>query len=79
MSQLNLHLTPEFERTLRRLMRKRGLTNKSEAIRIAVREALERSERGARVADFRSLLGSALVAPVNRHPRFASEDDLWNG
>ena len=39
MPQLNLNVTPEFERDLEALMKARGLKNKSDAIRLAVREA----------------------------------------
>lgn len=76
MAQLNLHLTPEFERTLKRFMRLRGLRNKSEAIRTAVREAAER-DRHAAPADFRAWLGAGRGAPLNPHPRFVTDDDLW--
>lgn len=76
MAQMNLHITPEFERALRRFMRVRGLTNKSEAIRAAVREAAERDGRAGR-ADFRSWVGAGCAAPLNPRPRFTSDDDLW--
>lgn len=39
MSQINLHTTPEFEADLAALMKARGIKSKSEAIRVAVREA----------------------------------------
>lgn len=39
MTQINLHVTPKFEADLARLMKNRGIKNKSEAIRLAVREA----------------------------------------
>ena len=39
MAQVNLHVTPEFEEALDALMRGRALGSKSEAIRLAVREA----------------------------------------
>lgn len=76
MAQLNLHLTPEFERALKRFMRLRGLTSKSEAVRTAVREAAVRDARKGH-ADFRTWIGAARAAPVNPHPRFSSDDDLW--
>ncbi len=41
MTQINLHVTPEFEADLARLMKDRGLRSKSEAIRLAVREAVQ--------------------------------------
>ncbi len=78
MAQMNLHLTPEFERDLARLMKLRGIRTKSEAVRVAVREGVERSQRetGART-DFSAWQGAALAAAVNPEPRFASDDDLW--
>lgn len=57
MSQLNIHLTPAFEEKLRRFMRARGIKSKSEAVRIAVEEGLER-EIPQRV-DFREWVGMA--------------------
>lgn len=39
MAQLNLHVTPEFERALAALMRGRGVASKSQVIRDAVQEA----------------------------------------
>jgi hypothetical protein len=77
MRQLNLNVTPEFERDLRQYMKKRGIERKSDAIRQAVREALERTA-GFQDYDFRSWLGLGLKAPLRRKPRFKSEDDLWS-
>ena len=77
MAQLNIHMTPEFERALARLMRVRGITSKSEAVRVAVQEAAERAGRRRRGADFGELRGAALRAPLNSRPRFFSHDDLW--
>jgi len=77
MTQLNLHVTPEFQADLRRLQRLRGLRSKSEAVRLAVREALERDLRGAARADFHEWLGLGLRAPLNPSPQFASHADLW--
>lgn len=39
MAQLNLHVTPEFEEALEAFRQGRQLASKSEAIRLAVREA----------------------------------------
>ena len=39
MAQINLHVTPEFEADLAKLMKDRNLRSKSEAIRLAVHEA----------------------------------------
>lgn len=76
-TQLNIHVTPAFERALKRFMRLRGLSSKSEAVRIAVQDAAER-EAGLRSAvDFTRLRGAGLDVAVNPHPRFSTEDELW--
>lgn len=74
--QINIHVTPRFERALLRLMRARGLKNKSEAIRLAVEEAADRANAGART-DFATWRGAGLAAPTSERPRFTSDDDLW--
>ena len=76
MAQINLNVTPEFDRALRQFMKARGIGNKSEAIRVAVREAAQRAA-AARAVDFTSWLGLGKSAAENRRPRFASDDDLW--
>jgi Arc/MetJ-type ribon-helix-helix transcriptional regulator len=77
MAQLNVHVTPEFEEALARLVRLRKLRSKSEAVRVAVHETLERETRRVDAPDFRSWIGAALKAPLNPNPRFQSDDDLW--
>ena len=77
MRQLNLNVTEEFERDLRRFMRLRGITKQSEAIRQAVREAAAKASATPH-SDFRSWLGLGLKAPLDPKPRFRSEDDLWS-
>ena len=77
MRQLNLNVTPEFERDLRTYMRSRSISRKSEAIRQAVRDAVARSGNGSEY-DFRSWLGFGLQAPLRRKRRFLSEDELWS-
>ena len=76
MGQLNLNVTPEFERDLRRFMREKGIAKKSEAIRQALREAVAKASATPH-SDYRSWLGLGLKAPLNPKPRFRSEDDLW--
>lgn len=77
MRQINLNVTPEFDRDLRLMMKQRGITSKSEAIRQSVHEAAARA--GAAVkCDFRALLGLGLKSPLNPKPRFQSEDELWS-
>jgi hypothetical protein len=77
MAQINLHVTPEFEQALGRLVRLRGLRSKSEAIRSAVLEALERETERGGTTDFRGWLGAARAVPLNPRPRFRSESELW--
>ena len=77
MRQLNLNVTEEFERDLRRFMRQKGITKQSEAIRQAVREAVAKAGAASH-SDYRSWLGLGLKAPLNPKPRFRGEDDLWS-
>ena len=77
MAQLNINMTPTFQAELRRLMRMWDCRTKSETIRTAVHEALERAQRRHGKTDFRSLLGSAKRAPLNSHPRFEHHADVW--
>lgn len=76
MRQLNLNVTPEFESDLRRFMKVKGIRQKSEAVRLAVREAARR-EAAPQDYDYRGWLGMGLKAPLNPKPRFRGEDDLW--
>ena len=77
MRQININVTPGFERDLRHYMRAKNLTTKSDAIRQALREAVAQ-DTGATDVDFRSWLGRALRAPLRRRRRFRNEDDLWS-
>lgn len=77
MSQLNLNVTPEFERDLRRFMREKGIAKKSDAIRQALHDAVEKVNAASQ-SDYRSWLGLGLKAPLNPKPRFRSEDELWS-
>jgi hypothetical protein len=77
MPQLKIQLTPEFQQALDCFMRARRLTSESEAVGLALCEALEREPRGARTSDFRDWIGIGLQAPENPEPRFRSDDDLW--
>jgi len=76
MPQLNIHLTPEFEEALSEYMRLKRVKTKSDAVRLAVQEAVEREKRLRIVPDFSQWIGLALQAPLNPHPRFRSDDDL---
>lgn len=77
MPQLNIHLTPEFQQSLAEYMSLRHLKTKSDAVRQAVREALELERSRRRTADFTTWLGLGNRVPRNPHPRFHSDDDLW--
>ena len=78
MAQFNINLTPEFEKDLSLYMKKSGVGKKSDALRQALHEAVERLKGQKKSTDFRRWRGLALKAPLNTKPRFQSEDDLWN-
>ena len=78
MSQLNIHLNPDFERVLSEFMQIRNIKNKSEAVRVAVQESLQRSLAENRRCDFRSWLGLGLGEGENRAPHFPHDDLLWS-
>jgi len=77
MGQINIHLTPEFEFSLGEFMRLRAISTKSEAVRVAVSESLDRVRARPRSTDFAEWVGAGLEAPENPSPRFRSDDDLW--
>jgi Arc/MetJ-type ribon-helix-helix transcriptional regulator len=78
MSQINIHLTGELEQTLAEFMRLRQIKTKSDAIRAALQEALEREQRRRETPDFSLWVGLGTQAPENSSPRFRSADDLWS-
>jgi hypothetical protein len=77
MPQLNIHMTPSFERDLSKYMKLRHIQTKSEAIRMAIKEGIQHAAAQAKVADFSSWLGLGLEVPVNKKTKFSSDDDLW--
>lgn len=77
MSQLNINLTPAFEASLRRFMKARGLRTKSEAIRIAVEEGLQRVMAEKPLRDFAPWIGMARGPGEDPKPRFPTDDELW--
>jgi Arc/MetJ-type ribon-helix-helix transcriptional regulator len=77
MSQINIHLTSEFEQALIEFMRLRQIKTKSDAIRAAVQEAVERERRRRETPDFSRWVGLGIKDPQNPAPRFRSDDDLW--
>lgn len=77
MSQLNLHMTVAFEQELKKLMQVKAIKTKSEAIRMAVKESLERATYQNKKFDFSKWQGLATQTPINPNPRFSSDDELW--
>ena len=77
MSQLNIYASRDFLKDLKNYMKLTGVTVKSEALRRALREALNRLKASSKGKDYRSWLGLTLKANPARSPRFKSEDDLW--
>lgn len=76
MGQFNLHMTPEFERTLERLVSIRGFRSKSDAVRIVVREALDEALGTRARGDFGRLRGLA-AGGAGAARQFQGDDDLW--
>jgi hypothetical protein len=77
MTQLNVNMTPEFEAALSRFMRMRGIRKKSDAIRIAIAEGVERGPGRGAACRFSDWLGAATREPLNPSPRFRSDDEIW--
>jgi hypothetical protein len=76
MKQLNLNVTPEFERDLLQYMKIKEIATKSEAIRHVLHDAV--AHRLDSDYDFRPWLGMGLKAPLRKKRRFRSEDELWS-
>ena len=77
MRQININVTPEFERDLKLYMQRTGVKQKSEAIRRAVHKAAEQESAGREAAIDR-LYGLALKYPPRKKRKFLTEDDLWS-
>lgn len=77
MSQLNIHLTPSFEKNLIKFMKLRHIDTKSEAIRVAIKEGIEHTSLHAKPVNFTKWLGLGTQVPTNKKSRFSSDDDLW--
>ena len=75
MAQINLHTTPEFERDLVALMKARRLRSKSEAIRVAVREAAAPYTAAAQ-HDLSALIGFVDRLPGGRATTRTSQELL---
>ena len=77
MSQINLQTSKEFLKDLKRFMELKGISTKSEAIRVAVREMVLRLEGQNKKTGLRGWLGMGLKATPRSHRKFPSEDSLW--
>ena len=76
MAQLNLNLTPQFEKDLEKYMKHRGIKTKSDALRSALHEIVTLIATSKK-SDFSSWLGAGLKAEPRRDRKFKSEDDIW--
>ncbi len=77
MAQINLNVTPEFERNLRKLMKARNISNKTQAIRLLFAEAVEALKKSRPKVDYLTWLGMAKGLEQNPRPKFQTHDDLW--
>lgn len=77
MAQLNLNMTPEFEKDLNKLMKNRRFKTKAETIRTAIKECLDRSNQKKHAINFESWIGMGNKKPVSKNPKLTSDDDLW--
>jgi hypothetical protein len=78
MRQLNIHMSPGFARDLQKFMKIRRIKTKSEAIRTAIKEGIVHSADLMRPTDFNAWLGLGLQVPLNKYPKFKTDNDLWN-
>jgi hypothetical protein len=82
MKQFNMNVDRDFERDLKRVMKKRGLKHKAAAVRVIVKEAAGHAapnptDKPWQRYDWDRLVGAALRYPENPNPRILTEDDLW--
>lgn len=75
MAQVNLHTTPEFDEALAALMKARKIKSKSEAIRLAVKEAAA-PYRPGRKHDLSGLIGLIDRLPGGRQTTKTSAELL---
>ena len=76
MNQLTIPLTPDFAASLASLMQARGVTTPEEAVKLAVRETVEKASPAPRT-NFQNWIGLACKAREDPNARFKSDDDLW--
>lgn len=77
MSQLNMHVTANFEKDLNKFMKLRRINTKSEAIRLAIKEGIQHAVVHVKPENFTHWLGLAMQVPINKKAKFSSDDDLW--
>ena len=75
MAQINFHTTPEVDSALDRLMRRRGLRTKSEAIRLVICEAAG-LEENVPAKDFANLVGLFNRLPNKPAPKRTAQQVL---
>ena len=74
--QLNINISDDFQQDLEAFMQARGIKTKSEAVKLAIKEAANLARR-QQSSDYQSWLGSGLKAELNEPLRLQTEDDLW--
>jgi metal-responsive CopG/Arc/MetJ family transcriptional regulator len=76
MSQLNIHVTEEFEQKLARFMELRGIATKSDAVRLAIKEAVANAEKRPQMSwdEFRDIANHFPQTPPEQ---WITEDELW--
>lgn len=77
MTHIDVELPPTLQEDLETLMRLRGITSESEAICIAVKEALQRQTTHKPNMQWASLIGWANRYPSAPNAKPITEDDLW--
>jgi hypothetical protein len=76
MGQFNLNISEAFEKDIATYMKFKNIKFKSQAIREAISECLEKY-RNPQLADFKSWLGAGNKAKRNPKPRFKNRGQLW--
>jgi hypothetical protein len=76
MHQLRIRMTPELDQALAEYMRLRCLKTRSDAVRLALQDALEHGHQQRTPPNFSKWLGLGNQGPENPNRRFRSDDDL---
>ena len=77
MKQLNIHITSTLARDLLKFMKMRHIKTKAEAVRTSIKEGLEHSSANIPTSDFSKWIGLGNQVPLNKNPKFKTDDDLW--